>query len=86
MSPQPVKWAIIGQEEHPTIGENGLPTTEHHTTFRTEHGHESTVVTPDIHYSAENVAAQINHKARELAKVKHMTSEQPPEPPGEPVK
>jgi hypothetical protein len=78
-----VKWTVIRQEEHPTLTPEGQPTTEHHTTFRTEHGHESTIVTPDHEYSAENVARAIHHKARELSKVKHLTSESEPAPPGQ---
>lgn len=77
------KWAITGQEEHPTIGDDGRPTTEHVTKFKTMHGHESSVTTADKNYSAENVHAQVEHKARELNKVREMHPDHKPTPPGE---
>lgn len=79
------KWAVTGQEEHPTLDENGKPTTEHHVKFKTASGHESHVTMPDHSYSAQNVAAAIEHKATEIEKVHSLTSESRPTGPGEPA-
>lgn len=79
----PHKWAVTRQEEHPVIDNTGNPTTEHVTHFITAGGHESTVSHMDNVYSAENVAASIEHKSNELMKVHNLNSTVHPTPPGE---
>lgn len=76
------RWAVIGQEEHPVIDPEGNPTIEHTTRFKTAHGHESSVTHLEHQYSARNVHAAIEHKARELMKVHDMHSESKPSEPG----
>lgn len=77
------KWAVTGQTEEATLDAEGNPTTLHHVTFMTDTGHESSVTIPDVHYSAENVAAAIHHKATEIRKVHSLHSDITPTPPGE---
>ena len=74
----PHTWAVTNQEEEPGYDENGRPVTFHHVHFRTNTGHESHVTLPDTHFSAANVAAEINAKAAEMVRVHHMNSSNQP--------
>lgn len=80
-APKPAKkWTVTGHAETPDFDENGKATTTHTVAF-TSHpsGIQSSVTLPDSHFSATNIAAQINHKHNELEQVNGMTSEnQPP--------
>lgn len=78
--PPPHTWAVTGHEEEPAHDDNGKPTTLHHVHFKTNTGHESSITLPDSHFSAGNVAAQINHKAGEIVKVAGMNSSNQPKP------
>lgn len=79
-STTPATWAVTGQEEEPTIDENGQASTTHHVAFKTNTGHESTVSLPDSQFSAANVAEQINYKAGQITQVHTMTSANAPKP------
>lgn len=79
-APHQHAWAVTGQQEEPYIDENGRPTTIHHVSFKTNTGHESTVSLPDSHFTAANVAQQIQYKAGEIAKVHSMNATNAPAP------
>lgn len=75
---QPHAWAVVGQEEEPTIDQDGQPTSVHHVRFRTNTGHESTVSIPNERFNARNVARAISAKAAEIAKVHTLNSTNQP--------
>lgn len=74
----PHTWAVTGQSEEPTLDENGQPTTMHTVNFKTNTGHESSISLPDSHFTAANVAAQINYKAGQITQVHTMNSSNVP--------
>lgn len=73
-SAQPHTWAVTGQEEEPTIGDDGQPTSLHHVHFQTNTGHTSTVTIPDERFTAANVARAVTAKAKQIVAVHGMTS------------
>lgn len=80
--PQPTApghtWAITGQEEEPTLTDDGQPSTIHHVHFKTNTGHASTVSIPDEQFSAKAVANAVTRKAAEIVKVHGMNSTNAP--------
>lgn len=76
---QPHTWAITGQQEEPTIDEEGRPTSVHHVEFKTNTGHTSRVTIPDAQFNAVTVARAVKAKAKQIVDVHHMTSENAPE-------
>lgn len=83
--PTPHKWAVTGQEEHPTMDKDGRPTTDHHVQFVTKSGHKSSITLPDDSFTAENVHDAIDYKANEIEKVHALNASVKPEPPAEPA-
>lgn len=80
--PQPTTaqhtWAITGQEEEPTLTDEGQPSSLHHVRFKTNTGHESHVTIPDEQFSARNVAQAVATKAAEIVKVHALNSTNAP--------
>ena len=77
-SAQPHTWAVTGQQEEPTIDEDGQPTTVHHVSFQTNTGHKSTVAIPDEQFTAANVAKAVAAKAKQIVTVHGLTSANAP--------
>lgn len=77
-SAQSHTWAVTGQEEEPTIDEDGQPTSLHHVHFQTNTGHKSTVTVPNEQFTAANVARAITAKAKQIVAVHGMTSANAP--------
>lgn len=75
---QPHTWAVVHQEEEPTIDQDGQPTSLHHVRFKTNTGHESTVTIPDEQFNARNVAKAVAAKAAEIVKVHALNSTNAP--------
>lgn len=71
-------WAVTGQQEEPTIGEDGEATSVHHVHFKTNTGHESTVSIPNERFNAVNVAKAITAKAAQIVAVHGMNSTNAP--------
>lgn len=74
----PHTWAVTGQEEEPTIDEDGQATSVHHVHFKTNTGHESTVSIPNAQFNAANVARAITAKAAQIVAVHGMNSTNAP--------
>lgn len=74
-------WAVTGQEEHTEHDTSGKPHTMHTVHFQTGSGAKSSVTLHDDNFSAENVHAQITHKAGEIEKTAKLTHASTPEPP-----
>lgn len=71
-------WAVTGQEEEPTIDEDGQATSVHHVSFKTNTGHESSVSIPNAQFNATNVAKAIAAKAAQIVAVHGMNSTNAP--------
>lgn len=71
---QPHTWAITGQEEEPTLDDDGRPTTLHHVSFLTNTGHESRVTIPDEQFNAVTVGQRVAAKAAEINAVHGLNS------------
>lgn len=74
----PHAWAVTGQQEEPTIDEDGQATSVHHVSFKTNTGHESSVSIPNAHFNAANVAKAITAKAAQIVAVHGMNSTNAP--------
>lgn len=74
----PHTWAITGQQEEPTIDEDGQATSVHHVSFRTNTGHESSVAIPNEQFNAVNVARAVAAKAAHINTVHSMNSTNAP--------
>lgn len=83
--PQPTApghtWAVTGQEEEPTLTDEGQPSTVHHVHFQTNTGHRSHVSIPDETFSARTVAQAIAAKAQEMNMVHGLNSTNAPSAP-----